>query len=160
MPHSVHMLAFRVGEKLHGVSLRVVRTALQAVEVTPVPGAPPGVRGVIDVHGQVVPVVDMRLKVGLPAAPPAVSDRLVLLEVASGPLALLVDAIHGVVEVPPEAITPPAEVGPNLEHVEGIVRLPDGLLIVLDAERYFEAEQAVRRRDAGGAATISGAEGV
>lgn len=152
MSDGQHLLAYRLGDQLHGVSLGVVRTVRQAVEVTIVPGSPPTVRGVIDVHGRVVPVIDMHRKVGFATRPLELTDRFILIETTRGPLALAVDAIYDVIEVQPGEITRSRDVVPDADHVEGIVRLKDGLLIVHDVERFFRPEQAELKLDTSGSA--------
>jgi len=114
---NVELCAFRVGEEEYAIDLRRIREILQPLPITPVPRAPEYVDGVMNLRGEVIPVVDVRKRLGL--APRAGGRAKVLVvNVAGRVLGLLVDAVSEVVRLPRSAIGPPpallATGGPRL----------------------------------------------
>jgi len=79
---SVHLVSFRLGRQLYALPLDHVERALRMVVVIPVPEAPTWVLGVIDLHGRVVPVVDLRQRFGQPPKEPDLDDRLLVVQVS------------------------------------------------------------------------------
>jgi len=128
-------LAFRLGETDYALPLlRIVEIRLVPA-IRPVPGTPPHIPGVIDVRGVVVPVVDLRVVVGVPAA----FDRFTVAVVVKhvwDMVALVVDGVTGVRDLPAGALEPlgAAGVGVGTPLVAAVARAADGLLLVLDVD--------------------------
>lgn len=93
-------LLFCVDERRYALDVAAVERIVRAVEVTLLPDAPDYVRGLINVAGEIVPVIDVRQRLGLPMREMELSDRLILTKMASGLRALLVDRVEGVVDLP------------------------------------------------------------
>jgi Chemotaxis signal transduction protein len=93
-------LLFCVDERRYALDVAAVERIVRAVEVTPVPDAPGYVRGLINVAGEIVPVIDIRQRLGLPIREVELSDRFILTNEDSRLRALLVDRVEGVVELP------------------------------------------------------------
>ena len=113
----VELCAFRVGEDEYALDLRRIREVLTPVPVRPVPRAPEVLEGVVDVRGEVIPVVNARRRFGLPAATGGPRSRMLLVKLGDRVLALLVDAVLEVMRVPRSAIRaapPPAAGSPRL----------------------------------------------
>lgn len=131
----------------YGLPLRVVERILPMVAISPLPKAPPIVLGVVNVHGTVIPVVDLRRRFGLPSRDYGLGGRLLLARTSRRLLAFPVDEVLGVSEVPAEDVSPPEAVLPGIGQVAGIVRLAGGLLLIqdldaclaLDEERQLDA---------------------
>lgn len=127
-------VAFLLEGEEFGLPVENVREVLRVGEVTRVPQAPPHIRGVTNVRGSILPVVEIRTRMGLPALDPGPQARVVVLEVGERALGLLVDRVTrvarlGVSEIQP----PPAEVvTARTDYVVGVARRPEGLLILLD----------------------------
>ncbi|MDR3539468.1 MAG: chemotaxis protein CheW [Desulfosporosinus sp.] len=98
-------LLFCLEEGRYALDLTAVERIVRAVEVTLVPNAPDFVRGLINVAGDIVLVIDMRQRLGLPIRDIELSDRLILTNVAGRLRALLVDGVEGVVELPTNSVT-------------------------------------------------------
>ena len=86
-------VSFRLDRRLYALALDQVDTVLRMVAVTPVPEAPPWAMGVINLHGQVLPVVDLRQQFGQPAIEPRLSDRLLVVRTQGGTVAFKVDEV-------------------------------------------------------------------
>jgi purine-binding chemotaxis protein CheW len=114
---NIELCAFRVGDEEYAIDLRRIREILQPLPITPVPRAPEYVDGVMNLRGEVIPVVDVRKRLGLT---PRAGGRakVLVVTVAGRVLGLVVDAVSEVVRLPRSAIGPPppllAETGPRL----------------------------------------------
>jgi purine-binding chemotaxis protein CheW len=114
----VELCAFRVGSQEYVVDLRRIREVVKPLEILSVPGAPTFVEGVVDLRGEVIPVVDVRRRFGLPAASHGRQAKFLVVRVGQSVLALVVDAVREVVRIPRSAIRPvppaPRREGPRL----------------------------------------------
>jgi purine-binding chemotaxis protein CheW len=135
------LVAFVVDGRRCAIALAVAGSAVPMVAVTGLPGAPPAVLGAISVHGRVVPVFDVRRRLGLPAREHRPSDQLLLATARDRMVALPVDEVLGVVEAEPGAVTSAGAVLPGLEHVSGVVALEDGLLLIHDLDAFLTSEE-------------------
>lgn len=130
-----------VGHRRVGILAEVVHEVQAAVTVTHLPGAPGIVEGVINVRGDVVPVIALRRRLGLDSPPPLLSDHLVLADVGGRRVALRVDHARGLRDVDPGRLTPAGSL-PGAAYVTGAVVEEDGLLVVLDASRFLSTEDS------------------
>jgi chemotaxis signal transduction protein len=118
-----------------GLPLACVRRAVVSALPASLPGASDIVLGVLNVEGELVAVVDFARRLGLPPAPIVPAQRLLLVELSGCLAGVLADQIHGVTERTLEAPLP-RELG-AAEFVSGAVRLPDGLCLVVDPDRFL-----------------------
>lgn len=125
---------FRLHDLLFAVDAPEVLEVLPGARVTPVPLSPPEVAGLVNVRGQVVTALDLRRRLGLPAAVPGATRMTVLVRSESELMAFLVDEIGNVVRVrEEEREAPPVHLDAALRSlVPGVYRLPEHLLHVLD----------------------------
>ena len=114
------------------------------VAVSPLPQAPPIALGVINLHGQIIPVFDIRRRLGFPARGYGLTTHLLVARTSRRTCALPVDEVWGVREVAAEAVVPPDAILPHLGHVAGIVVLADGLLVIQDLEALLSLEEERR----------------
>ena len=144
-------LTFVIGGEEYAVGVLRVREIIQYHSVTRVPRTPEWVRGVINLRGTVVPVVDLAVKFGLPPATTTRSTCIVLTEVRLDGepviMGILTDAVRQVVDLPAEAVQPAPSFGTRVkvEYLAGMAR-PDGherLLLLLDADRVLTTDEIV-----------------
>ncbi|HEU0265422.1 MAG TPA: chemotaxis protein CheW [Geobacterales bacterium] len=133
----LHLVTFRLGREEYGVEIRHVQEIIRAGDITPVPGAPEHVRGVINLRGRIIPVIDLRRRFGLSATTHSEKNRIILVEVGEKRLGALVDSVQQVIrfsstitEEVPEEVTS-VERG----YVTGIAKLAGRLVIILDLGR-------------------------
>jgi len=124
------------GERF-ALPLDQVQIALRMVSVTPAPDAPPWVIGVIDLHGRVIPVTDLRQRLGHPAKEPYLDDRLLVMTLAERTLALVVDEVTEVLELPGSEVETPPDPLSDSRYLRGVVRREDGLILILDSASLF-----------------------
>jgi purine-binding chemotaxis protein CheW len=133
----LHLVTFRLGKEEYGVDIKQVQEIIRAVDITPVPGTPAHVRGVINLRGKIIPVIDLRRRFGLPAVEESEERRIVVVELGEKRLGMLVDAVSQVLkfsssfleEMPEEATTN----GEN--YIRGMGKLDDRLVVILDLNR-------------------------
>ena len=130
---AMRVLTFHVGRTRFAVPILEVREIVGMMDVTPVPDTPPGVLGVINLRGRVIPVVDSRHRLGL--EPREVDERacIVVFEVHEQLVGAVVDDVSDVVDVPRDALDPPPpSSGDAGRPVRALARLEDGVTILLD----------------------------
>jgi len=145
---TVSFVVFRLdGERL-ALPLEEVELALRMVSVTPVPDAPPWVIGVIDLHGRVIPVTDLRERLGHPAKEPHLNDRLLVMSLAERTFALVVDEVTEVLELPGSEVEIPPDPLGDSRYLRAVVRREDGLILILDSASLFPSAEGGKVQDA------------
>src|SRR5260370_19384003 len=135
------LVAFILGEQEYALPLTTVQRVVRIVEVTPLPKAPEIVLGVIDFQGNIIPVMNMRKRFGLSEPETSLSDQVIVAETATRSVALVVNAVTGVVERPAEDLTKAEKIVPGLQYVEGITRLEDGILFIHNLEHFLSKQE-------------------
>ena len=135
-------LTFLVNDEEYGLELLRVHETRGYTAPTPIPNVAPYIRGVINLRGTVLPVVDLRVRFGMAAAEYGKFTVIVITNVGSKMLGLLVDAISDVVEVPADAMKPPPDFGTsvNTHFIEGMLSTKKGLAVALDLEKLLETD--------------------
>lgn len=135
-------MTFEIADRRFGLAARLVQEVTRAVWVAPLPKAPPIIEGVINVRGTLVPVLDIRQRFGVP--PRALTPEQHLIIARAGPriVALRVDRALDILVVAEEAIETAAQVAPGVEHVRGIAKLADGLVIIHDLETFLSLDES------------------
>jgi len=122
----------------YGFPAAGVREVLQAVTVTPLPSAPPIVEGVVDVRGEVLPVLDVRRRFRHPARPLSASDHLVAAWAGERVVVVRVERALDRVRLEPRQVEEARRVVPEETRVAGIARLPDGLVLIHHLGSFLE----------------------
>lgn len=137
----MRLIEFECGGARLGLPLDCVRRAVPSAEPVPLPGAGPIVLGVLNVAGEMVAVVDVRRRLGLAPAPLDPSQQILIAQLSGFLAGIVVDRIQGVTERDAARLFP-AEVG-AAPYVRGMVRLEDGLCLVVEPSRFlFDDERA------------------
>jgi len=134
------LTTFWVAGHYFGVPVTVVQEVLRFQAMTRVPLAPPVVRGLINLRGQIVTAIDLRRRLGLPERAPERRPMNVVLRIEESAVSLLVDEIGEVMEVERRLFEPPPDTLRSFgrELVRGVYKLPEHLLLVLDANRAID----------------------
>lgn len=136
-------LSFVMGQDECALELRHVREIVRYESATRVPRVPAWVRGVVNLRGNVVPVVDLAVGLGMPEAPVTAQSCLLVVEAAMGGepsvLGLIADAVREVLDLRPEDIEPPPSFGTRVpaECLLGMVRSESGFVLLLDLDRLL-----------------------
>jgi purine-binding chemotaxis protein CheW len=129
----------RVGHEEFALDVLSVQEINRMVEITRVPKAPFFVEGVINLRGRIIPVLDLRRRFGLPPAAQTDDSRIMVVLVRQRMVGLIVDEVVEVLRIPKSAVEPPPSVGSSAgaEFTQGVGRIEDRLLIVLDLNRLL-----------------------
>jgi purine-binding chemotaxis protein CheW len=136
-------ITFRLGDELFAVNVAQVREVLDLTQITKVPTAPSYMRGVVNVRGSAIPVVDLRLRFGLPPAPETVNTRILVLELdiegESAVIGGVADSVDEVIELDPSQINPPPTIAMKWrsEFIQGMGKRGDEFIIMLDINAVF-----------------------
>jgi len=146
-------LTFRLGEEVFAVDVRQVREVLDLTPITKVPQAPDFMRGVINLRGSVVPVVDLKMKFGLPKTEATVDTRIVVMEIdLDGEVTILgsmADSVHEVLELEPGQIQDPPKLGTRWrsEFIRGMGKRGDEFVTIIDIDRVFSFDELTLSRE-------------
>ena len=144
---SEQFLTFRLGEETFALDIFRVCEVLEFKKVTKVPRTPDFMRGVINLRGKVVPVIDLNLKFDLPQTETTVNTCVIIVEVTrdgeSLTLGALADSVREVMELDPSNIEPPPKIGTSLkiEFIKGMGKHNGEFLIILDIDKIFSANE-------------------
>jgi purine-binding chemotaxis protein CheW len=140
-------ITFKLGDESFALNVAQVREVLEIAQITKVPTAPAYMRGVVNVRGKAIPVVDLRLKFGLPAVPDTVHTRILVIELEldgeNTVLGGVADSVHEVIELEPAQVTPPPRIAMRwrTELIQGMGRRGEEFIIILDLEKVFSTEE-------------------
>ncbi len=138
-----HLVTFLLGSEEYGLDVRLVQEIIRVTEVTPVPRAPDFVKGVINLRGRIIPVVDLKRKLGLGEVDlGAKTSRVVVAKLRERLVGLLVDGASQVLKVPVSLIEPaPEEVlEVDADYIRGVAKLSGRLVILMDLARVLSLE--------------------
>ena len=140
-------LTFKLSEEQYGLNVLQVREVLEIPRITRVPRMPVYMRGVINIRGAVVPVIDLRLKLGLEESERSANSRVVIIEVENGQetivVGMLVDSVQEVNPISNADISPPPQIGTQIEaeFILGIAKLNDNFVIIINISRIFSSQE-------------------
>jgi purine-binding chemotaxis protein CheW len=138
-------ITFRLGDELFAINVSQVREVLEVTQITRVPTAPDFVRGVVNVRGASIPVVDLRLRFGLAKKPDTVNTRIIVMELdidgEATVLGGIADSVHEVIEIDPGNINPPPHIAMRwrTEFIEGMGRRGEDFIIILNVNAVFSS---------------------
>ncbi len=140
---SREMLTFRLGNEAYGINILKVQEIRGCDPVTPINGTPEFIRGVIDLRGVIVPIVDMRMKFDLPQAQYDAFTVVIILNVARRVIGIVVDAVSDVVTFSEDQIRPVPEFSAHLDtkFIMGLARIDEQMVILLDIEHLLSSPE-------------------
>jgi purine-binding chemotaxis protein CheW len=148
-------LTFALGRKTYGVPVLRVREIVRLPDITPVPGVPAYVKGVINLRGKVLPVIDLRLRFDFAEVEFTDRNCVVVVQVSRSdggyaPVGLIVDAVEEIAQVTADDLEPAPEFGRdiNTDHVVALARLKRGVLTLLDIDKIISADAGEELEDA------------
>ena len=129
-------VTFSLNGEIYGIDVMQVQEVLRMTPIAPVPGAPHFVLGIVNLRGNVVTVVDSRVRFGLMSKEPDEYTRIIIVEAQDVVIGLLVDAVAEVVEVPSKSIETSPSIGgeDRSKYIKGVQTREDSLLILIDLD--------------------------
>jgi len=135
------LVVLTLDEQRYALHLSAVERIIRVVEVTPLPKAPEIVLGVVNVQGQITPVINIRKRFCLPEREMNLSDQLIIAHTSRRTVALVADAVSGVIERSEQEVIAAEKVLPGIEYVEGVVKLEDGMILIHDLNKFLSLEE-------------------
>lgn len=141
--HCMQLVSFRLADEEYGVEITKVQEIVFLGEITPVPQMPPYVKGLLKLRNKAFPVVDLRLRFGLPSQPPTDETRIVVVNAAGRTVGVLVDSVSEVLRISREQLSSlaPAMAGRGREYLSASVNRDKGLLVLLDVDKLLPEHQ-------------------
>lgn len=135
----IQLVSFNISDEEFGVDILKVQEINRMSEVTRVPNAPDYVEGVINLRGKVIPIIDLRKRIGMPNKEKDKDTRIVVVELDSKVVGFVVDSVNEVLRINKNITEPPPPMvsGIDSEYITAIGKLDDRLLILLDLERIL-----------------------
>ena len=133
----LHLVTFQLGKEEYGVEIASVQEIIRATDITPVPGAPSHVRGVINLRGKIIPVVDLRRRFALVSVEAGDAQRIIVVELGEKRIGMLVDSVSQVIKVPAGVVEEMPEEATSVDEnfIRGVGKLDSRLIIILDLNK-------------------------
>lgn len=132
--HEEQLVAFYLADEVYGMEICHINEIIRLHEITQIPRTPPDVEGIINLRGKIVPILDLRKRLELPAKERTSGTRIIVVEYGECTVGLIVDGVSGVLRIPQDQIEPPSELvsGLDSDYVRGIGKQDDMLIILLN----------------------------
>ena len=136
-------VTFKLGQEIYGVNVMQVREVLRYTDIAPVPGAPSYVLGIINLRGNVVTVIDTRLRFGLPPSEVTDNTRIMIIESGKNVVGILVDSVAEVADLNISDIDDTPNVGTeeSAKFISGVCNRKDDLLILIDLTKLLTDQE-------------------
>jgi purine-binding chemotaxis protein CheW len=131
------LVTFSLDDRKFALYVSAVRRIVRAVEVTVLPKAPEIVAGIINLQGTLIPVFDIRMRFRLPLKEMRLADQMIIATAAKRIVALIVDSVDDVIEIPEERIVAAEQILPELQYLEGVMKTEGGMVLIHDLERFL-----------------------
>lgn len=135
------LVIFSIHDSRYALALHAVKRVVRVAEITPLPRAPEIVLGVINIAGTIVPVVNLRKRFSLPHSELKLTDHFIVAATPRRDVALVADSVSDVIERATEEIIESGRILPGLKYVEGVVKLPDGIILIHDLETFLSLDE-------------------
>jgi purine-binding chemotaxis protein CheW len=146
-------LSFTLGDETFALHIDQVLEILDLLPVTKIPKSPDFLRGVINLRGKVLPIVDTRLKFGLPNTADSILSSIIVLDIVLDnepiQIGIVVDAVNEVIEIAPSEIDLPPSIGMRYtaDFLEGVLKKDDRFVLILEAAKIFSIEDFLIEKD-------------
>jgi len=140
----LHLVTFRLLGEEFALPITDVREIIRMVEVTPVPQAPTLVEGVINLRGQIIPVVDMRKRFGIEPKETDHESCMIVIEMRGILVGIIVDDIPNIGRIPSDSVSPPPAMvagAIGAEYIKGISHHEDRMIILIDMRKVFSQDE-------------------
>ena len=139
----LQLVSFVVGDEEFAVPILSVQEINRMMQITRVPQSPPFVEGVINLRGRIIPVIDLRKRFGMGKLEDTSDVRIIVVEVSNRVIGFTVDRVNEVLRVSADIVEPPPQMvtGVDSDYVQGVGKLDDRLLILLNLDRLFSDEE-------------------
>ncbi len=136
------LVAFHLANEIYGVDISAINEIIRLREITQIPRANPDIEGVINLRGKIVPILDLRRRLGLPAAERTGVNRIIVVENGGCTVGLVVDGVTGVLRIADTSIEPPSKLICSLHeaYIRGVGKVGDKLVILLNMDFVLKVD--------------------
>jgi purine-binding chemotaxis protein CheW len=141
---SMQLVSFRLAQEEYGIEITRVQEIILMGDITRIPQTPDYVKGLINLRNTVIPVVDLRLRFGLPSQEPTDETRIMVVNITGKTIGVIVDAVSEVLRISGDQISPapPTVSGLGRDYLNGLVNLENRLLILLNIDKMLGEEES------------------
>lgn len=133
----LELLAFQLADEEYAIDILRIKEIIRSLEITHVPRRPPVIKGIISLRGTIIPIYDLRTRLGLTESPPTRNARILVVELNKGLIGIIADRVTEVVKVNGKDVEPPPATGDGMAagHLKGITRVNGRLIILLNLSK-------------------------
>ncbi len=137
------LVVFELSSELFGVDIAAVESIIKMQPITRIPQSPDFVEGVINLRGKVLPVIDLRLRFGLPAVELTKNNRIMVITLGGTEVGMIVDGVSEVLSITDEEVEPPPAMvtSVNSTFITGIAKIENRLVILLDLRKILSLDE-------------------
>jgi purine-binding chemotaxis protein CheW len=138
------LVSFHIANEEFGVDILKVQEIIKIISITKVPNSPVFVEGVINLRGRIIPVIDLRTRLGIPKKEHDKSTRIIVVDLKGKTVGFIVDSVSEVLRIQQNIIEAPPDIvsGIDSEYITAVGKLTDRLLILLDLEKVFTENES------------------
>lgn len=135
----MQLVSFNIGDEEFGIDIMIVKEIIRMIDITRVPNTHSYVHGVINLRGKVVPIIDLRKRLGMPSKEISQHTRIIVIELESNMIGFIVDQVNEVIRIDSTATEEPPRLETNInsDFIKSLSKLKDRLLILLDLEKII-----------------------
>ncbi len=135
------IVVFTLDELSYAFPLHTVLKVIHAIEIKHLPQAPEIISGIINVQGRIIPVADIRKRLGLAEREVDPDDRLIIADTGKKEVAILVDSVSGIIDIDPLQLSAVGETLPFAKHLRGVAKVENELILIYDLEEFLSLEE-------------------
>ncbi len=150
MENELSLVTFKICNELYGIDIMEVSEIIRVLDITPIPNAPSFVEGVVNLRGEIIPVVDLVKRFKFKEREFTEEEELlrgiIVVGVEDMTIGVIIGAVNRVLSVPADKLQPPPHMvsGVGAEYIRGVVRLDEALLVVLNINKLFSKQELMQ----------------
>lgn len=146
MKESIHtskdqIVVFSLDEQLFALPLNAVVKVIHAIEIRHLPGVPEIIIGVINIKGQIIPVVDIRKRLEMLSREIDLNDRLIIANTGKRNVAIMVDSVTGIIDLEPQQLELAKRSVSFAEHISGVAKVDDGMILIYNLASFLSLDE-------------------
>jgi len=141
MDKNSKLLLFRLSTLGFGIPLKDIKKVIQIVEITPLPEMPKYILGIINFHGEILPVINLSYLFNIYQKEAEVSDRMIIAKTKTKKLALVAQHVEDVIDIDSNDITSPEDIVYGTNFLQGVIKHDDGMILIADTNNFLNKEE-------------------
>lgn len=136
------LVTFRVGKSEYAINIMQAREIIKMEKITIIPNSPSFIEGVINLRGNIIPVIDLKKRFGLEEVQGEVNTGIIIVKIEDMDMGIIIDSVSKVISIPKSDIEPPPPVlsGIQQKYIKGVAKVDEKLLVVLDLDNMLSVQ--------------------